>query len=263
MINRLRQLRRAQSFTDEETHGVVIGYIQNASESDATTYALAWAEKYMEAPAAAGLFLKKHQQGYLYELQERGIGKKAWLPSILAKLDALRDAGQPELVTIVQDRILQAQRSGDRLGFVLLPESGAGQYETTPGVRPDGPLLKSLRQEKGTWLLAGKWILSLGLVALVGGLTFRVLSPAPSEPKIRPPTPVAIFSLPIGQWSQILRMTQTGSYIARMEYQHRTWQFVPRMQSTRTPPSPASKNKVPPPEKDTGVATVRPSGGTP
>ncbi|MHB1666110.1 hypothetical protein [Thiomonas sp.] len=211
---------------DLEPHVVVMGLVPHASEADARAYTTAWAEKYLDAPASAALYLRRFGTGYLYELQERGIGRRAWLPSVLAKLDEQAAAGEPQAVTIAGSRVLQAQRNQDRLGFVILPESAVhDRMQTTPGVRPDGPQLQPLRESSVRWLYAGATFLGIGLVTLFAGLTARLMVPGPIRPAVV--APQAVFSLPLGQWTHLVQLARQGDYVARLEYQDNTWQLIP------------------------------------
>ncbi len=199
------------------------GYVSNATLTDAKAYVSAWLEKYTEAPGAAGLYLHKYGSGYLFEIQERGLGNKAWLPSILATWDLQREAGESQSITLALDRTVQGQRQGERISFVLLPE-GTLNAETTPGLAPTGPALISLRSEYSTVVRLLHWLFRGTVLILFVSLGVKAFLPHTLPVTGGKVAPVAIFRLPIAQWPTLMNAVHRGDYVSALRYRDQTWQ---------------------------------------
>lgn len=233
-FSRLRKLWAARSEVTVDpglpTDRVWLGYIPRASRTDALAYTAAWAEKYIEAPAAVGAYLHRYLDGYFFELQERGIGKKAWLPSILRVWDAQQERGEPEKIFLALDRTIEGTRNGDRIGFIVLPE-GASQHSTTPGLAADGPSLGSLRPERDALASSVRLFLFAGILVLIGSLWLRVVFPPKTEVTQPAPTtsPISVIRLPIGQWPNLVAIARRGGYVTELQYQNSTWRIQQSM----------------------------------
>ncbi len=199
------------------------GYVSNATLTDAKSYVSAWLEKYTEAPGAAGLYLHKYGSGYLFEIQERGLGRKAWLPSILAVWDRQREAGESQNITLALDRTVQGQRQGERISFVLLPE-GTLNAETTPGLAATGPALVSLRSEYSTVVRLLRWMFRGTVLILFISLGVKAFLPHSKPESSAKVAPVAIFRLPIAQWPTLMNAVRRGDYVTALRYKDQTWQ---------------------------------------
>jgi hypothetical protein len=242
--------------SDYPTGAAWFGYIPRASRADALAYAAAWAEKYIEAPAAVGAYLHRYLDGYLFELQERGIGKRAWLPSILQVWDTQRERGEPEQVYLALDRTIEGTRTGDRIGFIVLPE-GSPKSPTTPGLVANGPILKSLRPERDALASSVQIFMTASVLVLIGSLSLRLAFPPKSadHPIIAPAGPVSMIRLPIGQWPSLMAIARRGGYVTKMQYQGSTWQILQGAAWQNTPDTAKVQSAKPPVKK--------PSAGNP
>jgi hypothetical protein len=206
---------------------VLMGDIPNSTLAEAVVYIQAWGERYLETPGTAAYYLQAHHGGVLFEVQEPGIGRQAYLPSVLRVLEEQTVSGETSTVRIAAARVLEIQKQPDnRLAFLLMPES----YEsrTTAGVRDDGPKLVPLRQNLEPLEKIGKFLVGLGIVAVILGLGFRVLVPNKEVPKaILTSVPLSVFSLPISKWQTLENYARKGLYIREMLYQRNTWQVIP------------------------------------
>lgn len=223
--------KKTEREEEESSRGTAyFGHVPNATLNDTKAYVSAWLEKYTDAPGAAGLYLHKYQEGYLFEIQERGIGKRSWLPSILETWDRQAKTGEDQSITLALDRTVQGQRQGERISFVILPE-GIQDSGTTPGLAPTGPHLVSLRQDYSTIVGLARWVFRgtvLILLISLGVKAFRPHTIVRSRPM---PPPVAVFRLPIAQWPALISSAQRGDYVSALRYRDQTWQV-------QTSPSP-------------------------
>jgi len=220
-------LRKPASEPGSFPRKVMMGNIPNSTLADARVYIRAWGERYLETPGTAAYFLQVHHGGVLFEVQEPGIGRQAYLPSVLRVLEEQAVSEETSTVRIAAARVLEIQRQPDgRLAFLLMPES----YDsvTTAGVRDDGPKLVPLRQNLESLEKTGKFLVGLGIVAVILGLGFRVLVPNRETPKAAlTSVPLAVFSLPIAKWQTLENYTRKGWYVREMLYQENTWQVLP------------------------------------
>ncbi len=249
----------------EETYttGLVwFGQIRQASRADALAYVSAWVEKYIETPATVGAYLHKYRDGYLFELQERGIGKKAWLPSLLQTWDRQREAGLEEKIFLALDRIIEGARHEDRITFIVLPENQTG-IATSPGLAADGPALRSLRPDMEPLEKSSKIFLTASLLILLASLGIRTLLPEHTDARLRVSAPpLSIIRMPIGQWPALLTILREGDYVSRMQYRNFTWQLVPNPREQPTsggPPGSAKPGETPKPIAKAPLQVRRPS----
>lgn len=207
---------------------VWFGQIDRASHADALAYVSAWVEKYIEAPAAVGVGLHRYQDGYLFEVHERGIGHRAWLPSVLRVWDAQRENGEAEHITLALERVVEGVRNGDRISFIVLPEGQTG-FNTTPGLVADGSPLRSLRPDRGPLERSSSVFLIVGVLVLLTSLGLRWLLP-PETAHLHwtsdTPAPVSVVRLPIGQWPALVQIARSGGYVVRMQYRGSVWQLI-------------------------------------
>lgn len=240
MLDFLRFRKKELEESASTTGTAYFGYVSNANLTDAKAYASAWLEKYTESPGMAGVYLHKYGSGYLFEIQERGIGKKAWLPSILKVWDQQKESGDNQSITLVLDRIVQGQRQGERISFVLLPE-GSYELETTPGLAADGPNLISFRPDYTTVDRLIKGLVGGSLLILFISLSFKAFMPDETTTKTKTIPPVAVFRLPIAQWPTLMNAVNRGGYVTALRYKDQTWQEQTVSPGLKVQPKKATK----------------------
>lgn len=187
---------------------------------EAEQIARAFVEKHFEAPNASWVYVQQWRDGCAVEMQEGG--GKAYLPQVLAKIDADEDS---LCILPMSGRVMQVRLDRDTktLEALLLT---AGQLPPEDAfIALPTKVMVPIDKRGSKVFIAGVGLLAASMIALVFSVgAFFIDTHAWSLPYIQQ-TPAK--DLPSAQVQRLNSVLQQGDCVAKMEYLNGNWQILP------------------------------------
>jgi hypothetical protein len=235
---------------------VLIGYLPEVTERDATEYAMGIAQKHLEQLSLAAYDVFEYARGYAYEVHEGGAGR-AYLPSIIEYFKShgpYRTGEEVSVVLRTATRKVEVQRTRDGLAAIVLPESSEAQ--PTEWLAPTSALIPALNKRTGL-LVGGAALFITGFLAMVVAALLARFQPYLDPPPAQAFEP-RLQDLPAGQWERLTIIAGTpGSYVSALRFRNGRWE-APEVTQVAEPQAPPV-----PPAAGTPAAAAPPPPATP
>lgn len=237
---------------------VLVGFLPEVSERDASEFAMGVAAKHFDNLGISYYDAFKHDNGYAYEVHEGGSGR-AYLPEILKyykSLGAFNPEDDNKVVVRTGTRAVEVCRARNGLSAVLLPEES--KPAAPAWLKPTQAMRPAINKRTGFLVTGAVLFVSGFIAALTSGFIFRLqpyAAPVPTKME-----EISYLRLPYSQWPQL--QAQAGSqdrYVKALKYEKGAWRIETEAVTAAQPelaPAPAADAQAQP------SAAMPPAPGT-